>query len=638
VGASRGFTEIVSSRSGQIVLTLRRWRECWFPAASWRRRFLDQALRWPGWRRQSRIEHQDWLAYQAWRARHAPSPADLERQRQALVSFPHRPLISIITPTYNTPVDALRAMLDSVLAQSYPHWELCLVDGGSTAAAVPDLLQDHARRDARLRVQRLPNNLGISGNSNVALEMAQGEFVALLDHDDVLEPHALFAVAEALNRQPETDVIYSDHDVLSADGRGTSHPVFKPSWSPETMLSANYLTHLTVLRTALVREVGGFAPDTVGAQDWDLFLRVCEKTSRIVHLPVVLYHRRSSRGSITPDICARREVSQPELSIIERHLARQGLTTPRARFDTSGFIRVEWLHDRGRLVSIIVPSRGANAFLKRCLQSILVRTAYPCLEILVVNNGPEPPAAFDYYEKITRDPRVRVVHDERPFNYSAANNLGARRAKGDLLLFLNNDTEVMTPDWLDELVMWAARPEVGLVGAKLLFPSGRIQHAGVVLGLTGFAGHLFAGGTEGQESCFGWAEWYRDFLSVTAACVLMRRDVFEQLGGFDEEFTLCGSDVALGLRAHELGYRVVYNPFARLRHHESATHRGAIPSPDFKISLQRYRPWLERGDPYFNANLSYWQTVPALRQPDEPDPLTFAVQTVAALDIRHDAR
>ena len=210
-------------------------------------------------------------------------------------------------------------------------------------------------------------------------------------------------------------------------------------------------------------------------------------------------------------------------------------------------------------------------------------------------------------------------------------------AKGDLLLFLNNDTEVMTPDWLDELAMWAARPEVGLVGAKLLFPNGRIQHAGVVLGLTGFAGHLFAGAVEGQESCFGWAEWYRNFLSVTAACLLMRRDVFERLGGFDEEFTLCGSDVALGLRAHELGYRVVYNPFARMRHHESATHRGAIPSPDFKISLQRYRPWLERGDPYFNANLSYWQTVPALRQPDEPDPLTFAVQTVAALDIRHDA-
>ena len=246
---------------------------------------------------------------------------------------------------------------------------------------------------------------------------------------------------------------------------------------------------------------------------------------------------------------------------------------------------MEWVYDRGRLVSIIIPSRGANALLERCIRSILARTAYPCLEILVVNNGPQPPAAFDYYERITRDPRVRVVHDERPFNYSAANNLGARRAKGDLLLFLNNDTEVMAPDWLDELAMWAARPEVGLVGAKLLFPNGRIQHAGVVLGLTGFAGHLFAGATEGQESCFGWAEWYRNFLSVTAACVLMRRDVFERLGGFDEEFTLCGSDVALGLRAHELGYRVVYNPFARMRHHESATHRGAIPSPRFQDLL-----------------------------------------------------
>ncbi|MGH2405386.1 MAG: glycosyltransferase family 2 protein [bacterium] len=627
----------MSSRSGQLVLSLRRWRERWFPSGSRQGRFLDQGLRSLGWRWLSGVDRQELRAYQAWRARQAPSASDLERQRQTSATFPHRPLISIITPTYNTPVDALRAMLDSVLAQSYPHWELCLVDGGSSAPAVPALLQDYASRDARLRVRRLANNLGIAGNSNVALEMAQGEFVALLDHDDVLEPHALFAVAEALNRQPETDVIYSDHDVLSADGQVTFHPVFKPSWSPETMLSANYLTHLTVLRTALVREIGGFAPDTDGAQDWDLFLRMAEKTSRIVHLPVILYHWRSAARSTARDIRAKPKVPQTQLRVIERHLARQGLINPRARFDAFGFIRVNWTFDRARFVSIIVPSRGANALLERCIQSILARTAYPCLEIVVVNNGPQPPAAFDYYERITRDPRVRVVHDERPFNYSAANNLGARLAKGDLLLFLNNDTEVMASDWLDELAMWAARPAVGLVGAKLLFPNGRIQHAGVVLGLTGFAGHLFAGADEGQESCFGWAEWYRNFLSVTAACLLTRRDVFERLGGFDEEFVLCGSDVALGLRAHDLGYRVVYNPFARIRHDESATHRGAIPSADFKTSLRRYRPWLVSGDPYFNANLSYWQTVPALRQPNEPDQLTFAVRHVAALDTRHDA-
>jgi len=624
-------------RAGRIFLTLRRWRERWFPSGSRRRGFLDQVLRSLGWRRRSGVGRQDWVAYQAWRARQAPSPVDLERQRQTWTTFLHRPLISIITPTYNTPADALRAMLDSVLAQSYPNWELCLVDGGSTTPAVADLLRDYASCDARLRVRRLPNNLGISGNSNVALEMAEGEFVALLDHDDVLEPHALFAVAEALNRQPETDLIYSDHDVLSADGRVASHPVFKPSWSPETMLSANYLTHLTVLRTAVVREAGGFVPDTDGAQDWDLFLRVGEKTSRIVHLPLVLYHWRSSTGSTARDIRAKPGVPGTQLRVIEHHLARQGLVNPRARFDDSGFIRVDWAFDRGRLVSIIIPSRGANALLERCIQSILGRTTYPSLEILVVNNGPQPPTAFDYYEEISRDPRVRVVHDERPFNYSAASNLGARLAKGDLLLFLNNDTEVMSSDWLDELAMWATRPSVGLVGAKLLFPNGRIQHAGVVLGLTGFAGHIFAGAVEGRESCFGLAEWYRNFLAVTAACLLTRRDVFEKLGGFDEALTLCGSDVVLGLRAHELGYRVVYNPFARVRHHESATHRGAIPPGDFKASVDRYRPWLEQGDPYFNANLSYWQTVPTIRQPDEPSPLTFAERYAAGLPTRHDA-
>jgi GT2 family glycosyltransferase len=292
--------------------------------------------------------------------------------------------------------------------------------------------------------------------------------------------------------------------------------------------------------------------------------------------------------------------------VITQHLARQGLRDPRVRFDTSGFIRVGWEDDRTRLVSVVVPSRGADALLERCIDSLLARTAYPTVEIVVVNNGPRRPDDFDYYKRITRDSPVRVIHDERPFNYSAANNLGARHASRDLLVFLNNDTEVIASDWLDELVMWGARSSVGLVGAKLLFPDGRIQHAGVILGLTGFAGHVFAGAAESQESCFGWAEWYRNFLSVSAACILIRRNVFERVGGFDEEFSLCGSDVALGLRIHDLGYRVVYNPFARLRHHESATHQGRIPAQDFRVSLRHYRRWLEHGDPYFNPARHVW--------------------------------
>jgi GT2 family glycosyltransferase len=402
------------------------------------------------------------------------------------------------------------------------------------------------------------------------------------------------------------------------------------------MLSANYLTHLTVVRTALARQVGGFDPHMDGAQDWDLFLRVSECTQKICHIPKILYHWRDSSGSTADNIWAKPYAPPAQLRAISSHLTRLGYEQATAFFDASGFIRVRWALPTERKVSIIIPSQGANQVLERCIRSILESTRYPNYEILVVNNGERRPEAFPFYLEIASHARVRVLHYEAgpntPFNYNIVNNYGASFAGGELLLFLNNDIEAISPGWLDELVLWAEREDVGVVGAKLLRPDRTIQHAGVIIGLTGFAGHIFAGLPENQWTIFGLAEWYRDYMAVTAACLMVRREVFEHLGGFDESFLLCGSDVELCLRARAAGLKVVYNPFARLVHLEGATRQGDVPAEDFHASFPHYEPALKAGDPYFNANLSCWHLTPTLRRPDEQKPLDFVLDFLKDLD------
>ncbi|MCA1553693.1 MAG: glycosyltransferase, partial [Chloroflexi bacterium] len=377
-------------------------------------------------------------------------------------SFNYQPLLSIVTPVFNTPPHMLRAMLESVRAQTYANWELCLVDAGSSDPEVHQIVAEAARTDARVKRIVLERNLGIALNSNAGIEQAQGEFIVLLDHDDTLAPFALHAVAERLNQNREWDVLYSDHDLLSENGRTRSKPLLKPGWSPSILLSANYMTHLTVLRTSLVRQVGGFREGMDGAQDWDLFLRLVERTKHITHIPQILYHWRDSAQSTATDDQHKPYARRAQLKAIRNHLERQGLSEPRAFVDGSGFIRVAWGYERTAKVSIIVPSEGANARLERCIQSLATTTYYPNIEIVIVNNGQRRPDEFEYYRKLADDPRVRIVHDERPFNYSAANNFGVRHASGDILLFLNNDTQALVVDWLDEMVMWLSRKQVGV--------------------------------------------------------------------------------------------------------------------------------------------------------------------------------
>lgn len=562
-------------------------------------------------------------AYTRWILENEPGQSTLDLQRKAAFKFSYQPLISVITPVYNPDPAALRATIQSVLDQTYQNWELCLVDGNSDRPLVKETLKEFANSDRRMRLTTLEQNLGISDNSNAGLQIAQGEYVALLDHDDTLAPFALFELVRLLNQDETWELIYSDHDVLSADGRHRSKPLFKPDWSPEIMLSANYITHLTVIRSTLVKEVGGFDPATDGAQDWDLFLRVVERTQRVAHIPMVLYHWRESAGSTAVNIYAKSYAPPAQLRVIQGHLRRLGLAEAKAFFDKSGFIRVAWSVPKASKVSIIIPTNGANPLLEKCIDSILRRSNYQDYEVIIVNNGERKPERFKYYQTLTGDERIRVLHYEGPFNYSAVNNFGARHAAASLLLFLNNDTEVIAPDWLDELVLWAERKEVGIVGAKLLRPDGTIQHAGVIIGLTGFAGHVFEGSREGRFGIYGLTEWYRNFLAVTGACLMVRRDVFEQVGGLSEEFLLCGNDVEFCLRVKAAGYRIVYNPFARLRHLEAATRKAEIPALDFQTSYKYYVPVLQTGDPYYNSNLSYWKLEPSLRKQEEAAPLDF---------------
>jgi len=429
------------------------------------------------------------------------------------------------------------------------------------------------------------------------LEMASGEFVAFLDHDDLLAPFAFYEVAKILNQHGKADLIYSDHDRLSSQHQSRHQPLFKPDWSPEIMLSANYITHLTVIRSQLMRDVGGCASKFDGAQDWDLFFRITERTAQIIHISKILYHWRESSESTAESIWTKSYVPEAQLEAITSHLDRLGMVEPRAFFDPSGYIRVHWKYIDDHKVSIIIPTRGANKLIRNCIRTILQKTTYPNYEIIIVNNGQRKPDEITFFRKLKDEQRIRIVHFDRPFNYSAVNNFGAGNATGDIYLFLNNDTEIINEDWLDELVLWAEREDIGVVGAKLLQPNGRIQHAGVIMGLSGFAGHVFAGSPENQWGIFGLSEWYRDYKAITAACMMIRKDLFMQIGGFDETFILCGNDVELCLRLQLQDLRIVYNPFVKLMHIEGASRSGEIPSEDNYTSYHYYLPVLASGDP-----------------------------------------
>jgi GT2 family glycosyltransferase/glycosyltransferase involved in cell wall biosynthesis/SAM-dependent methyltransferase len=542
--------------------------------------------------------------YKRWILDNEPKAEQLAEQRMKSSDFNFKPLISVIVPVWNTPVEILKQTIRSVIDQTYPYWELCLVDGNSSTLGLKDMLTEIAQTDSRVYVRFLERNLGISGNSNEALRMAQGEFVALLDHDDLLAPNMLYEVISLLNQHPDADLIYFDEDKISGDGQTRNEPWFKPQrWSPDLLLSTNYFMH-AVYRRTLVQDIEGFNPAMDGAQDWDLALRCAERTQQIYHIPHVLYHWRQLPGSAASAIDAKPWAFDAQVGCIQNHLQRLGVQNAQVISPSLGQVRVLW-PTTGAKVSIIIPTRDKVELLRPCLTSILTLTSYPNFEIILVDTGSTHAETHRYYEDLATEPRIHIIKFTGPFNYSVVNNFGAAHAAGELLLFLNNDTQILETDWLTELAGWVERPEVGVVGCKLIRPHGDIQHAGIIMGLEGHGSHVFEGNQENHYGPFGSSEWYRDYYAVTGACLMMRRAVFQQVEGFDSAYQIGYGDIDLCLRTVEAGYRVVYTPFARILHHEGGTRGLSLPASDVLRASCKMFSMIQAGDPFYNPNLSY---------------------------------
>ena len=520
-----------------------------------------------------------------------------------------QPLISIVVPVYKPPREFLKQMIASVRQQSYQNWQLCLADGEGSMEPV---LRQAADEDSRIRYQILDENLGIAGNSNAALELATGEYVGLLDHDDILEKHALYEVVKALNEDPDTDMLYSDEDKVSMDLRVYFDAHLKPDFNLDLLRSNNYICHFFVARKELLDELGGFLPDYDGAQDYDLILRCSERARKICHIPRILYHWRTHQFSTSENPESKMYCYTSGKLALEAHLKRMGLNADVSLIgDHLGYYRVKYRVTGKPKISILIPNKDQPDTLKACVDSIREKSTYGNYEIIIIENNSTGTEIFSLYEELKLDPRIRVAVWERDFNYPAINNFGASLAQGEFLLLLNNDTRVITPDWMEELLGTCQRPDVGIVGAKLYYPDDTIQHAGVVMKLAGVCGHVFCGMDRSEPGRFARAVVQQDYSAVTAACMMVKKSVYESAGGMDEAFAVAYNDVDFCLRVRGMGLLVVFTPFAELYHDESNT-RGYEDNPEKqkrfteekKRLLGRYQEYLEKGDPCYNPNLT----------------------------------
>nr|RNJ71212.1 MAG: tetratricopeptide repeat protein [Leptolyngbya sp. IPPAS B-1204] len=530
--------------------------------------------------------------YERWLEQHNPTAADLQRMAEVAVTFTYQPLISILMPVYNTPEPFLRAALQSVLDQVYQHWELCIADDASSEPHIRAILNAYVAQDSRIKVAFREQNGHISAASNTALAQAEGEYIALLDHDDVLAPEALYEMVALLNRHLEADMIYSDEDKLDPQGHRT-HPFFKPDWCPDSFLSRMYTCHLGLYRRQLVERVGGFQVGYEGSQDYDLVLRLSEQTNRIFHIPKVLYHWRMHPTSTASDQTTKSYAEIAAKRAILNACSRRGeparavITQP----EFPGVYIVRYQITDYKPVSIIIPTRNLGAILDRCLDSIFQKTTYPNYEIVLIDNGSDEIETLRVISKWEQsEPERFNSHTlDIPFNYSTINNYAVTQAKGDYLLFLNNDVEVITPDWIEAMVEQAQRPSIGAVGALLLYPDATVQHAGVVLGIGGIAGHSHKYFSSNNHGYFSQLVSVNNYSAVTAACLMCRRELFNQTTGFDPSLAVAFNDVDFCLKLGQLGYRNLYLPHVVLYHHESKS-RG---TEDTLEKQRRFRQELE---------------------------------------------
>jgi glycosyltransferase involved in cell wall biosynthesis len=542
------------------------------------------------------------------------TPAELAGMHSAALELPLKPLISVLMPVYNTPPQLLRQAIESVIAQTYPFWELCIADDASTQPHVRTILKRFASKDRRIKIIFRTKNGHICHASNSALELVAGEWVALLDHDDLLRQHALYEVACAINRRPDAELIYSDEDKIDVQGHRYD-AFFKPDFAPETFRSKNYLNHLTVHRTENVRASGGWRPGYEGSQDYDLNLRVIERidTKKIIHIPKILYHWRAVAGSTAVAGSEKNYAWAAGLKALEEHLRRTGIGGRMEDIPGTPFYRLHLDPPEPRpLVSLIIPTRDRIALLRGCVESIRSRTTYPNYEIIIADNESTDPEILDYFRSLKSQDNIRILRHEGPFNFSAINNQAVKQAHGNIIGLINNDIEVISPGWLDEMVSWANRPEVGCVGAKLYYANDRVQHAGVILGVGGIASHSHRHSPRSDNGYFGRLKIVQNLSAVTAACLVVRKEVYEEVGGLNEKvLQIAFNDVDFCLKVMKAGYRNVWTPFAELYHLESVS-RGAENTPAkvarFNAEIDYMRKnWGEllQNDPFYSPNLTF---------------------------------
>ena len=509
-------------------------------------------------------------------------------------------------PVYNVEKIWLEKALASVFNQLYDNWELCIADDASTNKHIKEILSKDEKNE-KVKIKYLTKNKGISGASNEALSLATGEFVGFLDNDDELSIDALYENVKLLNLHPEADLIYSDEDKINPKGKRIE-PFFKPDWSPDLFLSFNYICHFSVCRKKIIDTMKGFREGFEGSQDYDLLLRITEKTDKIHHIPKVLYHWRQIEGSTA--VVHKEKITHFEntTKALKEALDRRkisGTVEKGTHFDQFESYRVRRKIQGSPLVSIIIPMKDMVSFLKRNLKSIEDKTEYKNYEIIVVDNNSQEKETHDYFESIRKKKNIRIIEYKDEFNFSKINNFAVSHAKGDHVLFLNNDIEVTTKGWLTSMLEHSVRKEVGAVGAKLVFPNNTIQHAGTVLGLGGVAGHSHKHIPVESDGYFGALNTIRNYSAVTAACMLTKKKIFEEVGGFDEiHLSVAFNDVDLCMKMREKGYLVVYTPYATLRHHES-TSRGYDLNPDEIMFMKNKWGKTLMSDPYYNPNLTF---------------------------------
>lgn len=528
------------------------------------------------------------------------------RAKNRIKNFSYKPVISVIMPVYNVEEKWLKKAIESVRSQWYGRWELCICDDGSSDKNVQSILKLYETLDERIKVAFRPQNGGIVKASNTALKMATGAYTAFLDNDDMLPQNALYEVVSSLQKA-KYDLIYSDEDKIdNADKR--SEPFFKPDWSPDLLLSHNYICHLAVYKRKILDGIGGLREGFDGSQDYDLLLRFTEKTKNIRHIPKILYHWRKLKGSAAADVEAKPYAFDAAKKALYQALKRRNIKGSVEDGIWKGSYRIRRELTGNPLVSIIIPFKDQVGALKNCVNSILEKSTYKNYEILLVNNGSELDETQKYLGTLkenAKDNKIKIIEYNEPFNYSSINNFAARKAKGEMLLLLNNDTQVLTPGWIEALLEHVQRPEVGAVGAKLLFHDNLVQHAGVLIGVGGIANSSFLKNDGVDHGYFGQADVIRNYSAVTGACLMVRKDLYFGLEGLDEKnLAVTFNDIDFCLRLREKGYLVVYTPYARLYHSESLTRGREVDLNEVKYMQREHRSILNSGDPYYNPNLS----------------------------------